>query len=123
MTKLFLLLLFIAIPAFADEIPKGTVELDTKVYKPKAFRKHKNITVKPMTKMVPHPDAIPRKEHREAVFARVPGLADYIQKLDELDRDLLYMRARNNTAAELQEKHPSIPAELLRKLQLEAKKP
>jgi hypothetical protein len=123
MSNLFLLLLFIAIPAIAEEIPKGTVEVNPQVYKPKAFRKHKNITVKPLPKMVPHPDAIPRKEHREAVFARIPGLESHIAKLDELDRDLLYMGARNYTAAELQEKHSSIPAEILQKLQLEVKKP
>ncbi|MGZ3695600.1 MAG: hypothetical protein ACXWQO_15930 [Bdellovibrionota bacterium] len=123
MKTLLLLVMTFSLPALADEVPKGTVEVNPKVYSPKKFKKRKNITVQPMEKRVAHPDALPDKEHREAVFARVPGLAEHIEKLDELDRDMLYMRARNNTAAELKEKHPEIPAAILQKLQVEVKKP
>lgn len=123
MKKLLLLSLLFSAFAFAAEVPSGTVEVDPKVYPEKAFRKHKNIQVKALPKRVPHPDALPDKEQREAVFARVPGLESYVKNLDELDRDMLYMRARHGTAAELQEKHPSIPQEILARLQAEAKKP
>jgi hypothetical protein len=118
-----LFLLLFAPATHAEEIPAGTVEVNSKVYKPENFRKHKNITVKPLAKPLPHPDALPRKAHREEVFARVAGLAPYVEKWDELDRDLLYMRARNNTLAEMQEKTPNIPASILQQLKAEATKP
>lgn len=130
--KNILLLILISASAFGlgasafgnDEIPKGTIEVNPRVYKPKAFRKHKNIKVQALQPTgVPHPQALPDKEQREAVFARVPELAPHIAKMDELDRDLLYMRAKHGTLAEMREKTPDIPAEVLQKLATEAKKP
>lgn len=122
MRILLLMLLIASLPAWADEVPEGVVEVNPKVYSPKKFKRSKRIQVKPMDKTMPHPDAIPTKEKREEVFARVPGLAEHTEKMDQLDRDLLYMRARNDTAAELQAKHPGIPANILTKLQEEAKR-
>lgn len=118
-------LTLISVTAFgSDEIPKGTIEVNPKVYKQKSFRKRKNIKVQTMKPAgVPHPQALPDKEQREAVFARVPELEQHIEKMDELDRDLLYMRAKHGTVAEMQEKTPDIPVEILQKLATEAKKP
>jgi hypothetical protein len=120
-----LLLTLISAGAFAgDEIPKGTILVNPKVYKKKDFRRHKNIKVQSLKPAgVPHPQALPDKEQREAVFARVPGLEKYTGKMDELDRDLLYMRAKHGTEAEMREKTPDIPVEILRKLATEAKRP
>jgi hypothetical protein len=54
--------------------------------------------------------SLPDPETRHAAFARVNGLADSIANLDEVDRDLLYVRARSLPPKELAEKYPKIPA-------------
>jgi hypothetical protein len=50
------------------------------------------------------------------------GLATFVQaeRMDELDQDLLYMRARRSSAEELKAFYPSLPLEGLRAFSKEA---
>lgn len=116
------LLFILCFPLLASAGKDFTVAVDPNSYPPKKFRKNKHTLVQPMAKEPAHPDALPDAAKRERVFSRVPGLAKFSEKLDQLDRDLLYMRARNNESAELKEKYPEIPQETLDQLQREAKK-
>jgi hypothetical protein len=109
------------LPVTASAEKEFNLQVNPKTYPLKKFRK-KNTSVKRMTAERAHPDALPSKERREKVFSRVPNLATHIEKLDQLDRDMLYMRARNDSPGELKNKYPDIPEETLLRLKKEAKK-
>lgn len=99
------------------------IELDTKKYSAKEFRrKNPGAEVRALPKRRPHPDAIPNRDQREKVFARVPGLAAHVEKMDELDRDLFYMRARKQDLEFLRRTYPEVNENDLTRLQSEAKK-
>lgn len=49
------------------------------------------------------------RSDREAQFERLK-LSDYTMKMDELDRDLLFMDLRNKSIEELMAAYPKIPA-------------
>lgn len=51
------------------------------------------------------------------------GLTTFVQaeKMDELDQDLLYMRAQRSSADELQALYPTLPSANLRQFAMEAK--
>lgn len=51
------------------------------------------------------------------------GLTAFVlaEKMDELDQDLLYMRARRSSAEELRALYPALPVESLRQFVKEAK--
>lgn len=123
MKKIIFFFVFAQAVFAANEVPPGLIEVNPKVYPPKAFRKQSQVKVKERAERVPHPDSLPEPEQRDALFARVPGLADYTAKLDALDQDMLYMRASRDTIVELKAKHPDIPEIILQRLQREAKKP
>jgi hypothetical protein len=55
------------------------------------------------------------RDLREAAFAKA-GLTQEISKMDELDRDLLFYKAKNNTVDELKKEYPSIDIEKIKKL-------
>ena len=124
----YFLLLFFSLAAYAAEDEGFVVEVDPGTYPVKAFSKNKKTEVgkktevRAMKKMKPHPDAIPDARKRDQVFARVKGLATHIDKLDQLDRDMLYMRAKKNSFADLRSKYPKIPEKLLAQLQKESKR-
>lgn len=121
MPKFLLLLIFslLAPPAFAEEA-KTHIAVDPKVYPPAAF-KGKADSVKAMPKAGATGESIPDREQREAVFGKIPGLAQHVGAFDELDKDLLLMRSKTQPLAKLKEKYPSIPGEMLVKLQKAAK--
>jgi hypothetical protein len=66
---------------------------------------------------------LPDREKREAVFTRVPGLQKNLEGMDELDRDLLYVRSQQSEPADLAKRYPKIPADTLKRLAEEARKP
>lgn len=106
-------------PAFAqDNEPDYTVEVDPKVYSRKAFEK-KGVKAGEMPGRQKRPDALPEKKEREEVFARVPGLEADVAKMDELDRDLLFVRARTKPLKELAKTYPAIGEKTLARLQKE----
>jgi hypothetical protein len=61
-------------------------------------------------------DTVPPPEERDATF-RKAGLMESVAKLDALDRDMLYDRARRLKLEELKAKYPEIDSKRLAKLQ------
>jgi hypothetical protein len=59
--------------------------------------------------------SLPSREDRERLFKKV-GITKYIGSFDELDRDVLFKRARSSSPAELRKTYPSIPLEALQGL-------
>lgn len=124
---LFVSLLFsAAVPyfAFADDKnaansdPDFTVEVDPRAYPSKSFE-HKGVKVGEMPARVKRADALPDKNDREKIFARVPGLDSEVAKMDEMDRDLLFVRARTKPLKELAKTYPAIPEKTLARLRKE----
>jgi hypothetical protein len=111
---LFSALCIFSLPAHSQD--EGfQVEVDPSVYSKEAFQqKDVNASEKPMR--AKRPDALPGKGEREAAFAKVAGLALDVAKMDELDRDLLFVRARTKPLKELQKAYPGIEATKLAKL-------
>jgi hypothetical protein len=58
---------------------------------------------------------LPERDLREAAFEKA-GLAEEIKKMDEVDRDLLFYKAKNNSVEELKKEYPSIDIEKIKKL-------
>lgn len=58
---------------------------------------------------------LPERDLREAAFEKA-GLSNEVSKMDEIDRDLLFYKAKNNTVDELKKEYPSIDIEKLKKL-------
>ncbi len=104
--------------------PGGTdfqVEVDPKVYPPTAF-KNKNVKVGEVPRRITRPDSLPSKQDREKAFALVPGLEIEVTKMDELDRDILYVRAKTKPLKELRNFYPQIAEKKLKLLQKETQK-
>ena len=59
---------------------------------------------------------MPAPKEREKLFAEV-GLTPLIAEFDSLDRDLLYLRAKDRPLNELRELYPTLPPEPLVRLQ------
>lgn len=66
---------------------------------------------------------LPERAQREAAFARVPGLASHLQEMDELDRDMLFVRSQRGELPVLQQLYPAIPQQTLHALVDEVRKP
>jgi hypothetical protein len=64
-----------------------------------------------------HSDLLPPQE-RNAVLARC-GFTDQMQHMDEVDRDVLMIRAKNDPLLTLQKKYPELNAASLEKLHKE----
>lgn len=66
-------------------------------------------------------EEIPSRAQRTKAFED-SGLLSFVlaENMDELDQDLLYMRARKNSAEELRAFYPKMPKEGLRLLKKEA---
>jgi hypothetical protein len=106
--------LLLALTASAEETFR--VEVDPAVYPEKAFA-GKDVKASSIPGRVKRPDAIPDKKEREAAFDAVPGLEKDVANLDELDRDLLFVRARTKQLKELRKIYPGITEKKLSSLQ------
>lgn len=102
-----------ALPAIAEDF---SVMVDPLEYPPGAFQREG-------VKVGELPSApseirggIPNRGPREEVFARIEGLLEAISTFDELDRDMLYIRARHLTPAQMEKTYPQIPAKTLEAL-------
>ena len=131
MNKLFLLSLFLALsaqaadskaPAPDNEEGKMQVELDPTVYQFKKLPKSKNAVVKKKKKPAKNIEHAPQKAAREAVFDKVKELGSFVSKYDELEKDLLYIRARSQKLPELKKDYPAFPEKILASLQNEIQK-
>ncbi len=121
---IFLLLLAVFAPRARAEdgnTPDFQVEVDPNVY-PSAEFEAKGVKSANLPPREKRPDALPDKKDREAVFARVPGLAADVKAMDELDRDLLFVRAKTLAQPELAKKYPQITAKKLSRLRAECRK-
>lgn len=58
---------------------------------------------------------LPDRDLREAAFTKA-GLTEEIKKMDEIDRDLLFYKAKNSSIEELKKEYPSIDIEKIKKL-------
>lgn len=123
MKKLFALLALMALPSFLAqaEEPDFQVEVDPEVYSAKDFAR-KGVKTGKIPPRVKRPDAIPTKQERDTAFGCVPGLAEEIQGMDELDRDLLFVRARTKPLKELSKIYPSLDQKKLAALSKELRK-
>jgi hypothetical protein len=104
-----------------DEKPDFQVEVDPAVY-PAAEFEGKGVKSGNLPPRVKRPDALPDKGNREAAFARVPDLAPDLAGMDELARDLLFVRAKNYTLKELKAHYPKIDPKKLSLLRKECSK-
>ena len=118
MVSIIIFSLLTSSPCFADDEPDFTVEVDPRAYPKKAFEQ-KGVKTGEIPGRVKRPDALPDKKKREEVFARVPGLESEVAKMDELDRDLLFVRARTKPLKELAKTYPAIGEKTLAILQKE----
>lgn len=124
MTKHFILaaiLLFLPHKSFATD-ETFHVEVDPKVYDPSAF-KGKGVKTGKIPPRQKRPDALPDKKDREAAFEKVPGLEQDIAKMDELERDVFFVRAKTKPLKELQNLYPKVDASKLAQLQKVLQKP
>jgi hypothetical protein len=112
MRYLALALLLALTPAAFGEEPEFEVMVDTNNYSPKEFA-GKGVKASAMPQK-PARGAIPEKPKRDADFASVKGLD--LSKLDELDRDRLYVLARTVDFTQLRKSFPEIPEKPLRAL-------
>ncbi len=112
-------LLLFPLFAFGEENPDFTVEVDPMVYSRKDFDQ-KGVKTGEIPARKKRPDAIPNRWDREKVFARVPGLKDKIANMDEMDRDLLFLRARTKPLKDLAKTYPSLDQKSLARLKKES---
>ena len=91
------------------------VEVDPAVYPKKAFER-KDVTASSIPARVKRPDALPGKKEREEAFAAVPGLDKDVANMDEMDRDILFVRARTKQLKELRKSYPGIEEKKLSQL-------
>lgn len=104
--------------AHADTEADFQVEVDPATYPAKEFEQ-KGVRVSKITPRVKRPDALPEKSERDRIFSRVPGLEGDIAKMDELDRDLLFVRARMKPLKELSKIYPGIARNRLAQIKKE----
>lgn len=104
-----------AAPA-AEKDPAFEIAVDSAVYPPEAFRAH-GFRAEAMPPEAESPFAPPAAEKRDAAFAKVEGLEEEIAEMDALDRDLLFIRARNYAPEKLRGLYPKVAAAKLTALQ------
>lgn len=75
------------------------------------------------TEKVNHKNTVlPPRDERENFFARFPAGAEAFKKFDELDRDFYYSDLKTLSVPDLKKKYPSIPGDVVEKMQQERKK-
>jgi len=114
------LLLTTHTPLFAAE-SNFQVEVDPYVY-PLADFSQEDVKAGIISRRVRRPDAIPDKSERDRTFALVPGLEGEIAKMDELDRDILFVRAKTKSLKELTNFYPQLAEKKLAQLMKVARK-
>ena len=110
---MILLALILSLTARAEDFQ---VEVNPNTYSHKDFAA-RGVKTGDIPERVKRPDALPNKSEREGAFAKVKGLDQSIAGMDELDRDVLYVRAKTKKLSELKILYPKIPAVQLSKLQ------
>lgn len=109
--RILALIFLFTLPAFAED-PEFEVMVDTNNYSAKDFQgQGVKATAMPQK---PARGAIPEKAKRDNDFASVKGLD--VSKLDDLDRDRLYVLARTVDFTQLRKSFPEIPEKPLRAL-------
>lgn len=74
-------------------------------------------TLKQLRAEKPKPEeGLPPPRERDSIFSKA-GLKAAVEPMDALDRDTLYLRARELPHAKLQERYPKIDSASLKKLQ------
>ena len=65
---------------------------------------------------IPENERIPLAGERDLIFLKA-GILKSLQKWQEIEKDIFFMRARHYSLPDLQKRYPKIPASSLRKLQ------
>jgi hypothetical protein len=107
-----ILLLLLTLTAHAEDFQ---VEVNPNTYSQKDFAA-KGVKTGTIPERKKRPDALPNKSEREGAFAEVKGLDANLANMDELDRDVLYVRAKTKKLTELKQLYPKIPATQLAQL-------
>ena len=110
---MILLALLFSLTAHAEDFQ---VEVNPNTYSHKDFAA-RGVKTGDIPERVKRPDALPNKSEREGAFAKVKGLDQSIAGMDELDRDVLYVRAKTKKLSELKALYPKIPGQQLARLQ------
>lgn len=103
------------------ETPTVYVDVNPKVYDAKEFKSQKNLVIRPL-KQKASTDKMPKKTARDAIFKKVKGLDKYLESMDQLGKDMLYIHAKTNDLPPLKKLYPTIPEQTLLALQQEIKK-
>lgn len=74
------------------------------------------------TVSAPAKEPLPAIKNREAVFAKAGFTEAELKSMDELDRDMLYLRAQQKPANELEKMYPKLKKEKLFELKILASK-
>ncbi len=110
----FLLVLVFALQARAEEAPKKYIDVYDPNYPKDAFQ---NV---PGAKVLVHKEKksqrLPSVEERDESFAKVKDLPTLVNGWDEMEKDLLFMRAKHDSLTKLKKQYPAIDAKLLVKL-------
>jgi hypothetical protein len=107
--------------AHEEKDPAFEVSVNPGVYSPDAFRE-KGFSTQELGPEPVNSFAPPAGETRDEIFAKVTGLEAEIAEMDALDRDLLFIRAKNYAPEKLRGIYPKISAEKLTALQLELRR-
>ncbi len=116
-----LFLLFISVPRAQAENPTVYVDVNPKVYDSKKFKPQKGLEVREI-KPKKTAQSIPNKTARDAIYKKVRGLDKYVESMDQLDKDMLYIHAKTNEIKPLEKLYPAIPSKILLALQEQIKK-
>lgn len=115
----FALLILLNLAVHAKE-PETRIDVNPSVYPTSGFRGRGDV-VRPFPK-TRSPESVPDREFRDRIFGKVKGLSDHVKALDELDRDLLLLRAKKQTLPQLKALYPGIPEPILAQLRSEARR-
>jgi hypothetical protein len=69
-----------------------------------------------LEKNPPSPYDAPAPEARDQIFAKISGLEAVVARMDALDKDLLFIRAKNYTADKLRAAYPKVDPRVLAEL-------
>ncbi|MGZ3653718.1 MAG: hypothetical protein ACXWSC_21555, partial [Bdellovibrionota bacterium] len=110
----FVLALLLAVPALAEEATSAPIQVEVgPAYgNIRDFPRNPHAVVHRRAAAGPK-STLPELSKRREVFGKVAGLDSSIKGMDEVDLDLLYVRAESLPQAELTKKYPNIPEEQL----------
>ncbi|RZA09799.1 MAG: hypothetical protein EOP11_00555 [Proteobacteria bacterium] len=104
-------------PASASEPmdPAFEVSVNPDVYPVAAFEKH-GFKTDALEKNPASSYDAPAPEARDQIFARISGLEAVVAPMDMLDKDLLFIRARNYSNEKLRVAYPKVDPRILTEL-------